>query len=221
MIYLFSGTDTQKAREKAHALIDALQKKKPDAAYFKQTAETLNEAVLEELTQSQGLFERKFIIYMDNVLEDDEKKELLLEKLETLKESENIFVILERKLDAKSKKAFEKWSEEIKIYDEAPTSPQNELRRASFNIFDITYALGTGNIQKAWMLFDECRRKEMRGEEIHGVLWWQMKKMYDKNPKDPKMRKGLFEIMSMYHEAHRGNIDFLLGLEKWILNFGK
>lgn len=74
MIYLFHGTDTQKAREKARNLIDALQKKKPDASYFKQNADTLDEAVIEELTQSQGLFERKFIISLDNICEETEKK---------------------------------------------------------------------------------------------------------------------------------------------------
>lgn len=145
----------------------------------------------------------------------------MLSKLEVLKESENIFIILEKKLDAKSKKLFEKWSEKVQVYDSATTSPENRLRSASFNIFDMTFALGAGNIQKAWMVFDEARRKEMRGEEIHGVLWWQMKKMYEKNPTDPKMKKGLFEIMSMYHEAHRGRIDFMRGIEKWILGFGK
>lgn len=216
MIYLFYGTDTERARAKARALIEGLQKKKPDASYFKQTSDSLNEAVLEELTQGQGLFERKFIIYLDSIFDDAEKKELILSKLEPLKESENIFVILEKKLDAKSKKLFEKHSEEIKIYDEA-----EKKTLKGFNIFDMTFALGAGNIQKAWTLFDEARRKEMKGEEIHGVLWWQMKKMYEKNPKDEKMKKGLFEMMSMYHEAHRGNVDFMRGLEKWILEWGR
>lgn len=216
MLYLFHGTDTQKAREKARALIDALQKKKPDASYFKQTTDTLDEAVLEELTQSQGLFERKFIVYMDGILEEAEKKELLLSKLEPIKESDNIFVLLEKKIDAKSKKLFEKWAEKIQVYDEA-----EKKKPDGFNIFDMTYALSSGDIPKAWALFNEARRKEMRGEEIHGVLWWHSKKMYERNPNDMRMKNKLYEMMSMYHEAHRGNIDFLRGLERWVLESGK
>jgi hypothetical protein len=219
MIYLFHGTDTQTARSKARALIEALQKKKPDAAYFKYTVDTLSEGALEELIQGQGLFERKFIIYMDTVLEDAEKKELILAKLEPMKVSENIFVILENKLDAKSKKLFEKWAEKIQVYD--LDKDQEKKERRDLNIFDMTFALGGGNNKKAWTIFDQARRKDFRGEEIHGVLWWQMKKMYSKNPKDIKMKKGLFEIMRMYHEAHRGNLDFLLSLEKWILGWGR
>jgi DNA polymerase III delta subunit len=216
MIYLFYGTDTLKSRTKAHGLIDALLQKKPDASYFKHTVETLSEGALEELIQGQGLFERKFIIYMDSVLEDAEKKELVISKIEPIKESDNIFIILEKGLDAKTRKLFEKFSEKIQIYDE-----KEERSVKGFNIFDMTFALGAGNSKKAWMLFDEARRKDLAAEAIHGVLWWQVKKMYLKDPKDPKMRSKLFEIISMYHEAHRGRLDFMRGLEKWILEWGR
>lgn len=216
MIYLFHGTDTQKTRAKAKALINALLAKKPDASYFKHTVETLNEGALDELIQGQGLFERKFIIYMDSVLEDSEKKELVLSKIEPIKESENIFIILEKNLDAKSKKIFEKFSEKIQVFDE-----KENKEKIDFNIFGITYALGRGDIKKAWSLFDEARRKEFKGEEIHGVLWWQIKKMYSQNPADQKIKRNLFEMMSIYHEAHRGQIDLMRGLERWVLEFGK
>ena len=37
MIYFLHGTDTKKAREKLHTLLDSLRAKKPDAAFFKIT----------------------------------------------------------------------------------------------------------------------------------------------------------------------------------------
>lgn len=204
MIYLFYGTDTLKARTKAKGLIDALLKKKPDASYFKHTADTLSEGALEELIQGQGLFERKYIIYMDTVLEDAEKKAMVSEKIEALKESENIFVILEKKFDVKTRKLFEKYATEIKEYDE------KEEKGQDFNVFEMTNAMFAGNAKKAWMIFDEARRKETKAEAIHGVLWWYSK----------KNKKNLYEMMQMYHEAHRGNGDLMIELEKFVLKAG-
>ena len=35
MIYFFYGTDTDKARNKAHELVESLRKKKSEAGFFK------------------------------------------------------------------------------------------------------------------------------------------------------------------------------------------
>lgn len=209
MIYLFYGTDTQKARTKAHGLIDALLKKKPDASYFKHTADSLTEGALEELIQGQGLFERKYIIYIDSVLEDAERKGMITEKIEALKESENIFIFLEKALDVKTRKLFEKHAADIKEYNE------KEEKGQDFNVFEMTNALSAGNSRKAWMIFDEARRKETKAEAIHGVLWWYAKKSFNKNSED------LYKMMEMYHEAHRGNGDLMIEIEKFVLRAGK
>jgi DNA polymerase III delta subunit len=209
MIYLFYGTDTLKARTKARALIDALLKKKPDASYFKHTEDTLNEASLEELIQGQGLFERKYIIYMDTILEDAEKKTLILERIEALKESDNIFVFLEKSFDAKTRKILEKHAADIKEYEE------REEKGQEFNVFEMTNALSAGNSRKAWMIFDEARRKETKAEAIHGVLWWYAKKNLGKN--SSKDLETLDKMIEMYHEAHRGNADLMIELEKFVL----
>jgi DNA polymerase III delta subunit len=205
MIYLFYGGDVLKARNKARTLIEALQKKKPDASYFKHTSESLDESAIEELIQGQGLFERKYIIYMDTVLDAAEKKSLVLDRIEALKESENIFVFLERELDAKTKKVFEKHAADIKEYEDKSESEPD------FNLFEMTNALSAGNLKKAWSIFDEARRKDIKAEAVHGVMWWYVKKNHSKDP------EALNEMMRMYHEAHRGNTDLMLELEGFIL----
>ena len=62
MLYILCGTDTARAREKLHSLLDSLFKKKPDASFFHIDDEQFEERQLEELISGQGLFERlKFL----------------------------------------------------------------------------------------------------------------------------------------------------------------
>ena len=78
MLYVIHGTDVEKAREKAHALFDALKAKKPDAAAGTMRPEDVTPDKLEELTQTQGLFENKQIIFMDRTLESPEIRDYLV-----------------------------------------------------------------------------------------------------------------------------------------------
>ena len=55
MIYFFHGTDIDKARGKAHDLIDSLIKKKPDASFIKIDAE-----INREYDEETGLNLMKF-----------------------------------------------------------------------------------------------------------------------------------------------------------------
>jgi hypothetical protein len=41
---------------------------------------------------------------------------------------------------------------------------------------------------------------------------------YARNYKDGELEKMSSELVSMYHEAHRGNTDFFVSLEKFILS---
>ena len=73
MIYFYYGTDIDKARTKAHELIDSLRKKKPEASFFKLDGENFNEAALEEYVGGQGLFTNKYIVFLDRLCEKKEE----------------------------------------------------------------------------------------------------------------------------------------------------
>src|SRR6185369_9649773 len=99
MIYFYQGEDITKGREKANALVDSLQKKKPDASVFRMNSENFDIARLSEYVESQGLFSNKYIVFLDRLSEDKNIKEEFIDKLKEIQESENIFIILEGKLD--------------------------------------------------------------------------------------------------------------------------
>jgi len=99
MFYFLYGTDTDKAREKASEMLASLRKKKPDAELFRLDAESWHEARLDEFVGGQGLFERKFIVFANRLLENEGAKEAVLKKLSAIRQSENVFIFLENKVD--------------------------------------------------------------------------------------------------------------------------
>src|SRR3970040_512130 len=99
MLYLLYGEEKNKARAKAHEMIGSLQKKKPDAAFFRIDSLNWSEAQIEEYIGGEGLFSNKYIVFVDSILENKEIKETLLGKLKEINESENIFIFLEGALD--------------------------------------------------------------------------------------------------------------------------
>lgn len=239
MIYLLHGSDMEKARAKLHELVASLVKKKPDASHVKMSDESFSENLLEEYMGGAGLFSQKMIIEALNLFRNKEAKEIILKKLKEIKESENIFVFLEGELDKKTLEKFEKYSEKIQEFT-VKAGPW-QARPSDFNIFILTDALGQRDRKNLWVLYTKAKMEEKADEEIHGILFWQVKAMllaqksknaseaglkpfvYDKsrrmaaNFKSGELEKISMKLVSMYHDAHRGLCDFSDALEKFAL----
>jgi len=239
MLYLIYGTDVDRAREKSHALFTALREKKPDAAAGTMCADEVTIDKLEELSQTQGLFENKQIIFMDRTLEVPETRDVILEKIEALQVSPNIFIFFEGKLTKEVLKKLEKCAEKVTEY-ELPEGAAKAKESGSF--FVLADALGARDKKKLWSLLREAFDKDAAAEEIHGILFWQAKslalainaasattaglnpfvfskaKRYAANWKSEEIDTLLSTLVSMYHRAHRGEVDFKVELEKLALD---
>ncbi|PJE74552.1 MAG: hypothetical protein COV01_00765 [Candidatus Taylorbacteria bacterium CG10_big_fil_rev_8_21_14_0_10_41_48] len=237
MLYVIYGSDTTKAREKAGMLRDVLQKKKPDASLFTMSAEDVSAERLDELTTGQGLFENKYIVFADRILDNRELNDVVFSKLESMKESPNIFIMLEVKLLKEAQKKLEKHAEKIEVHD-ATEKPKKE----SNEIFATADALGRRDKKSLWMLYRKAIDADAVPEEIHGILWWQMKsialaqtglspaetglnpfvhskaKGFAQNFTREETDKILSSLVRMYHDAHRGKHDFEIALEKFALD---
>ena len=117
MFYFLHGTDTDKAREKAHELLASMQKKKPTAELFRLDSDNWSSGKLTELAESQGLFERKFIVFANRLLENTEAKEVVLKMLAEIKESENVFIFLEGKIDKASLTEITDCAEKVQAFE--------------------------------------------------------------------------------------------------------
>jgi len=237
MLYLIYGTNFKKSREKTKNLIDSLIIKKPNANLFKLNNENFDELIIEEALKGRGLFENKYIIFLDKILDDEKSKEFILERIKQISESDNIFVLLEEKIDKKTFAKLEKKAQKIQFFDDGETK-KNERPKP----FTLTNALGKRDRKGAWGEYQKILKNGLVPEEIHGILFWQIKTMllagssknsdeaglnpfvfkkskeFCKNYSNEEIKKMSSRIVSMYHEIRRGEIEDLgLEIEKFLL----
>lgn len=236
MLYLIYGSDTHKARKKLHDLLDLAKKKRPEAELFKITTENWSDTQFDELLVSQGLFEQKYTTVLDNVFEKKEFKEYVLDKLEEMAESEQIFLMLEGAVDASSIKKIEKHAKQVQEFTKA------EGKKPTFNIFAVTDGLVQKDKKKLWTSYVDFAQKGVAPEEIHGILFWQVKNMIlasrAKDAKDSGLTPYAYKtalsggrnykteellgmssgLVNMTHRVRQGEGDLNVMLEKWVLS---
>lgn len=242
MIYLFHGQDIEKARQKANSVAESLLRKRPDASLFRLDSGTWQEAAFDEYVGGQGLFVQKYIVILDRLFEKKEIKEYVVDRLKDLKGSDNIFIILENALDKATLEKFEKNAEKIQVFGQKEAGAAKNKKATDFNMFALTDALGARNQKRLWTLYQKAVRHDVVPEELHGVLFWQIKSMllaalskdvkesglnpfvynkaknYAKNFTVPELKKISSQLITMYHRAHRGEVDFDAALEKFFLS---
>lgn len=216
MLYFIHGTDIDKARAKAHDLVVSLQKKKPDASFFKMDAENFDATRLQEYAGSQGLFEHKYIVLLDRLSADKNIKEDLIEKMKEISESENIFIILEGKLDKATISKIEKKSEKTQEFILA-----EKTAKEPYNAFALAEALGKRDKKNLWILYRKAIDKGDAVEALHGMLFWKVKSMilnsiFGEYSKE-ELHGLLDKLVTVYHDSRRGKHELETGLERLLL----
>jgi len=239
MIYLLYGSNLGKSRHKLHELVGSLLKKKPDASHERMTDENFDAGRLEELIGGMGLFSQKAIIEVDNVFRNKEAKEAVLERIKDIAASENIFVFIEGELNKAELTKFEKNAEKVQNFEVSLDSARD--KREQFKLFSLTDALGRRDRKQLWVSYQKAKMNNAADEEIHGMLFWQIKAMlqaansssaqaaglnpfvYQKSKSFlqkyslPEVKALASKLVTLYHDARRGIHDFDVALEKFIL----
>lgn len=236
MLYIIYGNNRDKTRDKTRHLLDTLRKKKPDASFFAMNDETWSSEKVREYALSQGLFENKYIVHFDSVTAKKEIKEELVDLLEDIQQSSNVFVMREGELDKVTLKKLEKHSEKIEEH-----SKEELKKKPEFNIFALGDALGRRDKKSLWTLYRKAIAGGLEPEQIHGTIWWQLKsilitytartpaesglnpfvhtkaKGFAQNFSEDELKKSADRLIAAYHDARRGKGELELLLEKWIL----
>jgi hypothetical protein len=113
--------------------------------------------------------------------------------------------------------------------------------KPDFNIFSLTDAFGRRDKKNLWVLFQKAVESGAVPEEIHGILFWQLKSMllahacksaaeagvkpfvwskartFAKNWSEEELKNLSAKMVSLYHDAHRGIYEFPIALERLIL----
>jgi len=245
MIYFYYGTDTEFARKKAKITIDSLLLKKPDATLIKIGDEDLSQDKVMELSGSQALFANKYIVFLYRTFDNKKNKELVLKNIKEFALSDNIFIFAEGKMDKSSLTKIEKNAEKVQAFEKSEkTLTKKEalaLKGEKIDFFEFADALGRREKRGLWVLYQDALAEQIPAEEVHGIFFWQIKSMllakkcktaedanmkpypyqksreYSRNYMDGELENFSSKLVSMYHESHRGNADFFVALEKFIL----
>lgn len=225
MIYLFRGSDVEKARTKAFEWVAKARAKEPSLAYVRLTREELTPAALEDAALSSGLFVKRLLILVDDPFPsargaDEEEGEevsasILEDHIEALAASDNAIVILAPKLPAaKAKKLAAKAKVEY-AYDK-PTA--REERGFNGNLVN---ALAARQREKLWLEINRALRAGDAPEMLHGLLHWKARDLMEKGARAwaPKEARALsLALINLLQESRRGGLDLGLSLERFALS---
>lgn len=162
MLYLLHGKSTeQKKAIKAKAKILGIT---PTHIHH----EDLQEKKIDDLVSVQtGLFGDKEMYVIHSLARILDIKNLL----EGYAESDNIFIFSEDTITKPITKIFEKHESTIKDFGKEEKKKENK-----FNMFSLTDAFGARDKKNLWLLFSEALAHGSP-EEIHGILFWQVKNL--------------------------------------------
>ncbi|MFA6536444.1 MAG: hypothetical protein WC250_01925 [Candidatus Paceibacterota bacterium] len=227
MLLFLYGENKDKAREKARELMESLAKKRPEASLFKLETDGFDLAKLEELVLGQGLFSNKYIVFLDSLFEDAEIKEQVLKFYKEIGASENAFIWLEGKVDKATLTKLEKVAEKVQKFESGEGKARKfglgggqAVSLNDFNIFDLASVLARRDRRQLWLLYREAISKDFPPEEICGILFWKLKDLLTKGNSSfekAEIKKMAEKLVSIYHDAHRGKLDFEISLEKFVL----
>jgi len=207
MIYILSGNDTKKKNLYLKKLV------KKDQPIFISQAEITKEKFF-EYALSISLFGDSPVVIIEDILKNEEIK-FSAKDLLVLKDSKTIFVFLEEKLLVSDIKEYKKYST-IENFSSSTTKKIPKM-----NVFSIADAFSRRDKIGTWILYREAVSLGVAPEEISGIIFWKIKTMLLNGTKvfstsELKERSG--NLVDIYHKAHRGECDFTIGLEQFILS---
>lgn len=160
-----------------------------------------------------SLFGETPVVIMDNLLSEGA---IIFspEELKSINESDTVFIFKEDKLSVSEQKKYKKYAE-IRSFE-----LKKEVTQPKFNVFGITDAFANRDKINSWALYREGIESGVEPEAIAGILFWKIKTMILNGSRffnKEELKNQSSKIVSIYHSAHRGEVDFVISLEQFIL----
>lgn len=235
MIFVYIGAHTsyEKALEKKKSLIKQ--------GFIPYGGEIKGDSVssLQEFALGQGLFGEKQVYLTDSLplSGDITKKDGFL--FQEVHNSPNALILYREKIGKEYKDLFK--NIEVDVFEEKAEAKKEK------GDFSLTDRFNERDKKGLWITYITQIENGATPEEIHGMLYWNWKnlvlvkslKTYPQGEKyivmhpfvlnKTKRAASLFKeeelkdmgghIISMFHDAHRGKVDFTTSLERFILKY--
>ena len=209
MFYLFLGTD----RKKALAALNAAVSKSKSRVIRVSDASPIED--IRAALGGGGMFAEKRVVVFDRLSDNAEMWEILTEALPTIAASDDDFFISEEKVDAATKRLFEKHAKKVEIFD----APKSAKERPS--VFALVNYVKAGDKKKLWVAYQQELESGNAPEAIHGVLFWGVKQnlLAARDVQNIQRSKRLVaELAELPHQARRRGEELEYALERFILS---
>jgi len=206
MLYVLDGNHITKK----NSFVKEITQKR-EIIFF--STDKLSKETILNYAQSISLFGLSQVIITDNLISSKEVT-FSKEEMELLKQSETVFIFLEDKILSADKIKYSKFAE-IKSFNK-----KEEKTTPKIDVFTITNAFERKDKIKTWLLYRQAVDGGIEPEAILGVIFWKIKMMILNGSrffKEEELKEQASRIVSIHHKAHRGEIDFVVSLEQFIL----
>ncbi len=215
MLYLFTGDDSKKKLASYEQFIKSLPK---GSETFAISRNNFNQMQIESLYSGSSLFSTKSIVLFSNILEYEENRSFILEKLQLMQDSVNSFIFLEGKMLKPVMDAFKEVApgkSQINIF-ELPKE-----KKEKFDNFLIANAFAGKDKLNTWIYFRQAMDRGVGMEEIIGVLFWKIKDMILKSNfskfSETQLKDFSSRISYLLPEARGAGLDAEATLEQFLL----
>lgn len=216
MLYVFCGTDENRARAKLRMTLAALQKKAPEAYVRRVTDEDMTGLCMEALLMAQGLFYPKQVVVFDKALSQKNERAHAVASFKEMAASEHVFLILETTMDAELEKQCEKYATKIELCGGAKKERNKDVADWS-----VTNALEKKDSRALWVALQKAIIQNTASEQIHGQLFWKVKQMLLLGRRglfsEMELKKTIIDLVELPHEARRRGVPLEYALESFIL----
>jgi hypothetical protein len=225
MIYLFSGDDTKNRLSSYEKFIKSLPARAGVSGgleIFSVSGNDFDPMQIESFYSGASLFSAHCAVIFQNVLEQEENRDFILDKLGRMGQSDNYFIFLEGKLNKPILDAFKKAlpagrqvASAINIF-ELPKEKEEK-----FDNFLVANAFANKDKLDTWIYFRQAVEKEVPLEGLAGVLFWKIKDMILKRNFGKFSEKQLKDFASklsyLLPEARKKVRDAESALEQFLL----
>lgn len=214
MIYLFTGSDANKVRQKAFAWVEAARKKAPEAPYVRIAPDEVTVESLSSAAGASGLFFSKSLVLVDDPFSLKDSADAVLETLKALAESPNPIAIVAPKLLAATLKKLEGKADKVFKIDIAAKKEARGFNSGLVN------ALGAKDGKALWLEIVKAKREGDAPEMIHGLLHWKARDLMEKGSgvwKPEEARRLSVDLIELLSDARSESQELGTELERWAL----
>jgi hypothetical protein len=207
MIYILVGNQAKKKAARARELADGHE-------LVTLADSNISAERLVSYASGASLFGETSVIVLDALLSAD-TVQFTVQLLSELQDSPNIFIFTEDKLLAADEKKYKKYAA-IERFEEKVAKALPKV-----NIFAITDLYERHDKMGAWKEYLRAIDRGAEPEAISGILFWKIKTMILGHSRAFSRESLVHQssaLVSLYHEAHLGRVDFTIGLEQFILS---